>query len=145
MHFPTQLTKLWCVCQKFYKDPTMTIFSPYLGLSPITTKQFATFSPLTTKWALPLTWRKYNQPDIMVNLLNSSGCWGGGLGPSPSSSLDVTQIQFPANRSWANFLSFSLYFSYVFYVNRSSQPSMVHWLSSSIFPCLFVCLFVPLW
>ena len=32
----------------------------------------------------------------------------------------------------------------------SSQPSLVHWLSSSIFPCLvvcsFVCLFVvPLW
>ena len=28
----------------------------------------------------------------------------------------------------------------------SSQPSIVHWLSSPIFPCsLFVCSFVPLW
>ena len=29
--------------------------------------------------------------------------------------------------------------------NCSSQPSMVHWLSSSIFPCPVVWLFVPLW
>ena len=32
-----------------------------------------------------------------------------------------------------------------FFCNCSSQPSMVHWLSSPIFPCSFVRLVVPPW
>ena len=31
-----------------------------------------------------------------------------------------------------------MFLKYQDYENCSSQPSMVHWLSSSIFPCLFV-------
>ena len=34
---------------------------------------------------------------------------------------------------------------FVHFTNCSSQPSLVHWLSSSIFPCSFGRLSVPLW
>ena len=39
--------------------------------------------------------------------------------------------------------SFINVYVYIYIIYCSSQPSMVHWLSSPIFP--FVCSFVPLW
>ena len=57
-----------------------------------------------------------------------------GWGPHPPPWMSRRSSSPQTDRE-QTFFYFHFYFSYVFYVNRSFRPSMVHWLSSSIFPC----------